>query len=52
MGAVADDVERRLGRRSDVKRWLVRLYVHRLRMLAEFAPLGKLVDATRTPPRG
>ncbi len=48
MGPVADDIETRLGRRTDVKRWLVRLYAHRLRLLAEFAPLGKLVDASRT----
>ncbi len=44
-GSVAEDVFFRLRKRTEVKRWLVRLYVHRLRLLARHgAKVGRLVD--------
>jgi hypothetical protein len=44
-GAVAEGIAGRLGERDDVKCWLVRLYTHRLRLLARYgAKVGKLVD--------
>jgi hypothetical protein len=44
-GWIAQDVAVRLGERDDVKRWLIRLYVHRLRLLARHgATVGKLTD--------
>jgi hypothetical protein len=43
-GRIADDIAARLGDPDDIKRWLVRLYVHRLRLLARYgATVGKLV---------
>lgn len=44
-GSVAEDVARRLGECTEAKRWLVRLYAHRLRVLARhYAKLGRLVN--------
>ena len=44
-GRVANDIAARLGEVDDVKRWLVRLYAHRLRLLARYgATVGQLVD--------
>ncbi len=41
----AEGIAARLGERDDVKCWLVRLYAHRLRLLARYgATVGKLVD--------
>jgi hypothetical protein len=43
-GSIGKYVTARLGEPEDVKRWLVRLYVHRLRLLAQHgATVGKLV---------
>jgi len=42
---VAGSITARLGERDDAKCWLVRLYAHRLRLLARYgATVGKLVD--------
>ena len=43
-GVVTEDLSRRLGEHTNVKRWLVRLYAHRLRLLARHgAKIGRLV---------
>jgi hypothetical protein len=42
-GPVAEDINARLGEASPLKRWLVRLYARRLRMIAESGNLGKLI---------
>lgn len=39
-GPVADDVNRRLGESTPVKRWLVRLYLKKLHMLASYEGEG------------
>jgi hypothetical protein len=48
-GPVADDVHRRLGASTPTKRWLVRLYLHKLRMLASYEGEGltKLIKPSR-----
>jgi len=46
-GAVADDVSERLGDVTEVKRWLVRLLVRRLAMLARDSKIGRLVSPGR-----
>ncbi|MCG2660574.1 MAG: hypothetical protein L6437_10060 [Kiritimatiellae bacterium] len=44
-GSVAKDIATRLGDPDDLKRWLVRLYAHRLAMLARHgATIGQLVN--------
>jgi hypothetical protein len=52
-GAVADDVRRRLGKPTDLKRWLVRLYARRLRRLEENGEqFSQLVRTDHTHKRG
>ena len=48
--SVADDVNRRLGSPTPIKRWLVRLYLRKLRMLASYEGegLSKLVGYVKT----
>ena len=43
-GDPADEVNSRLGQATPVKRWLVRLYARRLRLLQQYAPIGQLVS--------
>jgi len=44
-GSVAKDIVARLGDPDNVKRWLVRLYAHRLTLLARHgATIGQLVN--------
>ncbi len=44
-GAFGEDIYIRLGEPDDIKRWLVRLYAHRLRKLAKYgANVAKLVS--------
>ena len=44
--SVAEDINARLGSSSSLKRWLVRLYARRLRMIEESGNIGKLVNPT------
>ncbi|KKM08335.1 hypothetical protein LCGC14_1724870, partial [marine sediment metagenome] len=52
-GEVADDVTRRLGEPTPVKRWVVRLLVRRLELIQTHSgSLGLLVDPAPTTRRG
>lgn len=51
-GAVAEEVERRLDNPTPVKRWLVRLYKHKLRLLEDHAQLEGLVRPSPNAKRG
>ncbi len=52
-GDVADEVNRRLGEPSPIKRWLVRLMVRKLEMLEHFGgDLHKLVNVQPNARRG
>ena len=44
-GDAADEVNKRLGEATPVKRWLVRLYARRLRLLQQHAPIKRLVGS-------
>jgi hypothetical protein len=50
--AVGDDVTRRLGEPTPVKRWLVRLLVRRLELLAQCADLARLIQPDPGTRRG
>ena len=50
--AVAEDIARRLGERTPVKAWLVRLYVRRLELSAACAEVGRLVNPLPDRKRG
>ena len=45
-GPMAEEVSSRLGEPNSLKRWLVRLYARRLRMIEETGNIGKLVKGT------
>ena len=47
-----EQIDRRLRHPTPVKRWLVRLYVHRLLRLAEYASIKNLVNPPDHPWRG
>jgi len=45
-GSLAENVNTRLGKSTPLKRWLVRLYAKRLRVIEKTGDIGKLVKAT------
>lgn len=51
-GDVAEDIARRLGERTRIKAWLVRLYVRRLELHAACAEIGRLVTPVPGRMRG
>lgn len=51
-GALAEDIAQRLGEPTAIKRWLVRLLVHRLTLLAEHSSIKGLIEPPANAWRG
>jgi hypothetical protein len=51
-GNVADEVNRRLGEPTPIKRWLVRLFVRRVELHVKDAEVGRLVNPSSDTKRG